>query len=419
MTSAGEHFEIRRSTSCSTAWHPYNIAVFDPRELRPPTDLGYHQTHTKPQYHPTSTSTMPTALTIKQVDGKPGQVYYPLQLTTIPSQTPASNQVTVRISAAALNHRDLFIRQSLYPAVSFTTPQLADGVGVVTSTGSDPAAQALSGKRVILNPGSGWKDSPTGPEEAGGYKILGGTKVNPLGTACEEVVADAAELELAPEHLSDAEAAALPLAGLTAWRATMVKAEVSRGKNVLVTGIGGGVAIMALLYAVQAGANVWVSSGSQDKLDKARKMGAAGGINYKDKEWPKTLKGMLPKERPYLDAIVDGAGGEVVAAGTRLLKDGGIISQYGMTTSPKMTWSMPAVLKNVELRGSTMGSRKEFGEMVRFVDEKGLRPIVSKVASGGLQDLKGIDALYEDMKSGSQFGKLVIDLSGSGSSSKL
>ncbi|KAL9057087.1 MAG: hypothetical protein Q9162_002521 [Coniocarpon cinnabarinum] len=354
---------------------------------------------------------MPTALTIQHRDGKPGQVYYPLRLTKLPSKSPSASQVTVRISAAALNHRDLFIRQSLYPAVSFETPQLADGVGVVTDAGSDATAQALKGKRVILNPGTGWKDSPTGPEEAGGYKIVGGTKVNPLGTACEEIVVEASELELAPDHLSDVEAAALPLAGLTGWRATMVKAEVSVGKNMMVTGIGGGVAIMALLFAVQAGAKVWVTSGSVEKIERAKKMGAIGGVNYKNKDWPKKLKSMLPKERPYLDAIVDGAGGDVVAAGTRLLKDGGIISQYGMTTSPKMGWTMPAVLKNVELRGSTMGSRAEFRDMIRFVGEKGLKPIVSRVSWNGLNDLEGIDALYEDMKKGAQFGKLVISMS--------
>ena len=331
---------------------------------------------------------MPTALIIQKTDGTPGQVYYPLALTDIPAQQPSESQVTVRIAAAALNHRDLFIRQALYPAVSFSTPQLADGVGVVTATGSSAAAKALSGKRVLLNPGTGWKDSPVGPEEAGGYKIMGGTKANPVGTACEQVVIEAGEVEEAPGHLSDAEAAALPLAGLTAWRATIVKAEVARGKNVLVTGIGGGVAIMALLFAVQAGANVWVTSGSPEKLARAEEMGAKGGVSYKNAEWAKELKGVLPKERPYLDSIIDGAGGEIVAAGARLLKDGGIIAQYGMTVAPKMGWSMPAVLKNVELRGSTMGSRKEFGDMVRFVGEKRIKPVVSKVAGGGLRDLE-------------------------------
>jgi NADPH:quinone reductase-like Zn-dependent oxidoreductase len=250
------------------------------------------------------------------------------------------------------------------------------------------------------------------------------------------VTIDAGELEDAPSHLSSIEAAALPLTGLTAWRATMVKSgNAQPGKNILITGIGGGVAIMALLFAAAAGANVYVSSGSQEKIDRAKTMGAKGGINYKEKGWEKTLKALLPKDRAFLDAIIDGAGGDVVEKGAKLLKvtssyyltsyihcnhftdilffsqPGGVISIYGMTTSPTMPFQMAAVLKNIEVRGSTMGSRKEFADMVKFVQQKNLKPIVSRSVSGGLDNLEGIDSLFEDMKAGKQFGKLVIEVS--------
>lgn len=93
--------------------------------------------------------------------------------------------------------------------------------------------------------------------------------------------------------------------------------------------------------------------------------------------------------------------------------------QYGMTVSPKMEWSMPAVLNNLELRGSTMGSRKEFKEMVAFVNENNIKPVVSKVAKG-IDNMKDIEELFEDIKKGSQFGKLVVEIAGSGEiSSKL
>lgn len=260
---------------------------------------------------------MPTAISIRQIEGKPGNVYYPLERVNISSRPVSSNQVRVRISAAALNHRDLFIRQHLYPAVAFGVPLLADGVGEVTETGEQ--AKQWQGKRVILNPGTGWKDDPDGPEDKDGYKILGGTKTIPIGTLTEEVVIDAEELEEAPAHLSDVEAAALPLTGLTAWRATFVKAEkaMKPGKNILVTGIGGGVALMALMFAVGAGAKVWVSSGSEEKLQKAKQLGAAGGINYKEEGWPKKLTQMVGGK---LDAIIDGAGGDIVSHGSRILK---------------------------------------------------------------------------------------------------
>jgi NADPH:quinone reductase-like Zn-dependent oxidoreductase len=142
-----------------------------------------------------------------------------------------------------------------------------------------------------------------------------------LGTLGETITIDANELEEAPSHLSSNEAAALPLTGLTAWRATMTKSGNAKpGRNILVTGIGGGVAIMAVLFAVAAGANVYVSSGSEEKLKRAKELGAKGGVNYKEKDWDKKLLAMLPKERKQLDAIIDGAGSDIVEKGARMLK---------------------------------------------------------------------------------------------------
>jgi len=133
------------------------------------------------------------------------------------------------------------------------------------------------------------------------------------------------EVELAPSHLSAAEAAALPLTGLTGWRALVSKSgNALPGRNILVTGIGGGVALNVLQFAVGKGCYVWVTSGDEGKIEKARKMGARGGVNYKKEGWEKELKGNLPKDRPYLDAIIDGAGGNVIAKATRLLKVGSI-----------------------------------------------------------------------------------------------
>ena len=237
--------------------------------------------------------------------------------------------MTVRLLASALNHRDLFIRQHLYPGTTFGVPLLADGCGIVTSTGDSAAAKQWANKRVILNPGKGWQSDPEGPESPSGYAILGGTKTNPLGTLTDELVIDASMLEEAPRHLSAAEAAALPLTGLTAWRATVTKSgNCKAGRNILITGIGGGVAIMALLFAVAAGANVFVTSGSEEKLAKAKKLGAKGGVSYKDKDWDKKLKGMLPKDRAYLDAIIDGAGGDVVEKGSKLLRVISAVTQW-------------------------------------------------------------------------------------------
>lgn len=265
---------------------------------------------------------MPKTVTISKIEGKPGQVYYPLSVDEVAKPSPKSTELLIKVHAAALNHRDLFIRQSLYPGVAFGIPLLADGCGTVVGLGSS-ADQSWKGKKVVINPGTGWKDSPEGPEDKGGYKILGGTKTNPNGTLQEYMVVDQSEVEEAPSHLTAVEAAAIPLTGLTAWRAVMVKCgphNLKPGRNILVTGIGGGVALMALEFARAAGANVWVTSGSEEKLQQAIKLGAKGGVNYKQKDWDKQLLGMLPHDNKQIDAIVDGAGSDVVSRGARLVK---------------------------------------------------------------------------------------------------
>ncbi|KAI8184899.1 zinc-binding dehydrogenase [Colletotrichum sp. SAR 10_65] len=354
------------------------------------------------------TITMPYSITVKQIEGKPGKVYYPLQLNEVSKPSPGPKQVLVKLTAAALNHRDLFIRRHLYPGISFDHPLLADGYGFVVEVG-EGASKDLLNKPVVITPSRGWASSPDGPEDARKFSVIGATKLYPDGTAQEYLALPEAEVELAPEHLTPAEGAALPLVGLTGWRALVTKSgNAEKGRNILVTGIGGGVALQVLQFGVALGCNVYVTSGDEAKIERAKKMGAAGGVNYKEDGWEKKLQGQLPKSRPYLDAVIDGAGGDIVGKAVRLLKPGGVISQYGMTVSPQMDWLMQAVLKNVELKGTTMGSRDEFRDMIAFVREKKIRPIVSRTVKG-LTNLEGIDSLFKDMEAGKQFGKLVVE----------
>ncbi|KAL2158636.1 hypothetical protein VTH06DRAFT_4118 [Thermothelomyces fergusii] len=367
---------------------------------------------------------MPYSLTVKKTEGKPGQVYYPLQLNTVPVPTPGPNQVLVKLVAAALNHRDLFIRQHLYPGISFTSPLFADGYGIVTAVGGacSAAARALVDKPVLLLPHRGWVSDPDGPENLGrDFVIIGASRGTDAGTGQEYVAVGEDDVVPAPEHLTAAEGAALPLAGLTAWRALVGKGggNAAPGRNILVTGIGGGVALQVLQFAVARGCNVWVTSGDPAKIGRATaELGARGGVSYRDADWDKQLGGLLPADRPYLDAVIDGAGGDVVARTVKLLRPGGVIVSYGMTVGPKMNWLMQATLKHIDLRGATMGSAREFREMVDFVREHKIRPVVSRVVKG-LDNLDGIESLFEDMKAGRQFGKLVVQISEDDSSSKL
>ena len=281
-----------------------------------------------------------------------------------------------------------------------------------------PPSHPLFGQRVILFPVRGWETDALGPERARApdgtwaahsvISVMGGTRHFPQGTLAEYGVFDAAQAVAAPAHLSDAEAAALPICGLTAWRAVASKARVQAGENVLVTGIGGGVALFALQAAVARGANVWVSSASPAKIARAVALGARGGVLYSAEKWEKLLAAQLPRDRPWIDAVVDGAGGDVVQRVTPIMADGGRIVSYGMTLGPVLPVGMGAVLKNLELLGSTMGSRREFGDMVAFVGEKRLRPVISRVVEG--LGLEGLEELWADMKAGRQFGKLVISI---------
>ncbi|TGZ77424.1 alcohol dehydrogenase [Ascodesmis nigricans] len=347
---------------------------------------------------------MPKAIGLKKIPGKPGQVYYPLETLHLPSTPPPPGSATLHLLAASLNHRDLFQRRHLYPNILFSSPILADGCGLVTTPTSP-----LYGKRVIINPSRGWVSSPVAPEEP--FAILGASIQYPSGTLQEEAVFDENELVEAPEHLDDVRAAALPLCGTTAWRAVFTKGGVKEGMSVLIPGIGGGVAIMAAQFCVAAGARVWVTSSSTEKIQRAvEELGVEGGVLYTGEKWQNDLaEKMKARGQKALDVVVDGAGGDVVVRLQKLLKQGAKVVSYGMTTGPKMDWPMGAVLKNIDLVGSTMGSRREFRDMVRFVAEKRIVPVVSSVVEGFGEE--EVESLFEEMDKGRQFGKLVIRIS--------
>ncbi|KAJ5233151.1 hypothetical protein N7468_006107 [Penicillium chermesinum] len=341
---------------------------------------------------------MPRQLIMKQKKPKGGQVWYPLQLNLVPKPTPGPNELVVKIEAAALNHREIFQRQNLYPKVSFRAPMMSDGCGTVIEEG--PGCQTgLLNKRVIMTVCRGWKTSQEGPEDWENFDTVGGTEPHyHLGMAQDYLLVHEDEVEPAPEHLTSIEAAALPGCGITAWRALMTKSgNALPGRNILITGIGGGAALQTMQMALAIGCNVYVTSGSEEKLEKAKALGA------------KALSKLLPADRPYIDAVIDSAGGDIVIKSVNILKPGGIITMYGMTLAPILDWPMQAIFKNIELRGSTLGSRTEFHDMVNFIKEKKITPIISRTVQG-LDCVDAIDGLMDDMKTGVHFGKLVVEI---------
>lgn len=317
------------------------------------------------------------------------------QETTQP--TPASGQVLVKISAAAINHRDVYITQGLYPGV--VTPIIlgSDGTGEIVALGEGVESIWLN-QSVVLNPSMGWEDATNAQPKA--YQILGMPK---NGCFAEYIAIDLQQVYKKPAHLSAEQAAALPLAGLTAYRALFSRAALQKNERVLISGVGGGVALLACQLAIAAGAEVYVTSGSEQKIAQAIALGAKGGVNYKDDNWHKAL---LKKANGGFDVIVDSAGGDGFKYFLDLANMGGRIVFYGGTRGSFKVNPQKVFWKQLSLLGSTMGSTKEFGQMLDFVAQTKLIPVVDSTWT-----LEEGAAAFDYMHEGKQFGKIVFKIS--------
>lgn len=310
-----------------------------------------------------------------------------------PTPSPATGQVLVQLYAAALNHRDVYIQQGLYANIQTPVILGSDGAGQVVALGDGVDEEWLD-KAVIILPGIGWEEGGVQPKD---YQILG---MPADGCLAQYVVVDIQQVFEKPAHLSFEEAAALPLAGLTAFRALMVRAQATGQDKILISGIGGGVALMAFQLALALGAEVYVTSGSEEKIEQAIQLGAAGGANYKTENWHRMLK---EKAGGEFDVIVDSAGGEgfkhlidIAAPAGRLVFYGGTRGKFSVSPQ-RVFW------KQLSILGSTMGSRAEFERLLEFVREQKLVPVVD--STWALEE--GQEA-FDYMHQGQQFGKIVV-----------
>lgn len=309
----------------------------------------------------------------------------PLHFRDWDDPEPGEEEVIVVLKAAALNHRDLFITQGLYPGIK--TP------GILGSDG----AGLLDGREVVLAPGKNWGADVR--VQSAGYEILG---MPGLGTFAGKIAIPHTAVYPKPGHLSMTEAAALPLAGLTAYRALFTQGAFQKGQKVLITGGGGGVALFCLQFAVAGGGEVWVTSGDDDKIARCKGFGAQGGANYRESDWH---KGML-KAAGEFDLIIDGAGGPGFGNLLRLAKPAGRISVYGGTKGMVPNFS-PQLLfwKQLTICGSTMGNDTEFADMLQLVATHRIVPVIDQVFALS----EGNEALMR-MHQGAQFGKIVLSI---------
>lgn len=306
-----------------------------------------------------------------------------LVLEDVPAPEAGPEQTLVRLQAAALNHRDLFITRGLYPKIHLPC-----------ILGSDGAGEA-DGATVLIDPLIGW-----GPDERvwqPDAAILG----MPLdGTFAEFVAVPRANVHPKPEHLSLEEAASLPLGGVTAYRAMFTRGQLQAGETVLITGVGGGVQTFALLYAKAAGARVVVTSSRDGKLERAKALGADVAINYlTTPDWHKAVRAAVGA----VDLAIDSAGGDSFSKAVSVVRPGGRAVTYGATSGDATLKMFHVFWDQVSILGSSMGSPADFAAMLEFVTRHRIKPIVDRV-----YPLDEIFPAIERMDDALQFGKIAL-----------
>lgn len=322
----------------------------------------------------------------------------PVVLREVPTPVPQATEILIKLHAAALNHRDVWIQKGQYAGMKLPATLGADGVGTVAAWGLNvPADAPAPGTRVLINPGLNWGENPRAQGRE--FQVLG---MPTDGTFAEYIAIAARYVRPVPSHLSWEQAAALPLAGVTAYRAAFTRAQARPGERVLVTGVGGGVALLAAQLCAAVGCEVWVTSGSEEKLARALALpGIRGGANYKTENWGKTLTAAAGG---LFDVIIDSAAGaafnallDVATPGGRIVFYGGTLGAIPQLPPARVFW------KQLSILGSTMGAGEDFDAMLGFVNQHQLVPVVDEVFA-----FADAEAALRRLETGAQFGKIVL-----------
>lgn len=323
--------------------------------------------------------------------GGPGK----LRIEDVPTPVPGPGEVRVALQASALNRRDFWITVGAYPRIRFPAIAGSDGAGVIDAVGTGVDTSRI-GEEVVLYPARDWGDD----WRCGGanFRVLG---MPDQGTLAEFICTPAQNVHTKPAHLSWVQAAAFPLAGLTAWRAVVTHGEVQPGQKVLVTGIGGGVASFAALWARYHGASVYVTSGSEEKLAQAQRLGIAGGVSYRAADWSKQIRELSGG----IDLVIDSAGGQVVNAALNTLNNGGRFVFFGATLGnpPEGLEMAKLFFRQIRIQGTTMGSPAEFAAMLEFINRHRIEPVVDQIYK-----LDDAVSAFKRLEVGDQMGKLVL-----------
>ncbi len=317
-----------------------------------------------------------------------------LEIAKLPQPTIKPKEVLIEVKASALNHREIWIQKGLYPGMKLPCILGADGAGIVIKCGSDVSADWLD-KEVIVYPAYDWGDNEQAPTRQ--FRVLG---MPDPGTIAEYIAMPVSNLIAKPTYLSWSEAAAIPVAGLTAWRALFSHGGMHKRSKVLITGIGGGVAQAGLSLAVAQGADVYVTSSSKDKIRQAISLGAQGGVNYREDNWHLQLKELSGG----IDIVLDSSPSPILDNYFKFMNYGGRIVTYGSTGSPKTSISISKFfLRHIQFIGTAMGSPSEFQELLNFMEHHKIKPTIYKNFSLD----QAVEAI-ETLSKGHQIGKIVL-----------
>lgn len=311
-----------------------------------------------------------------------------LRLEEAPDPEPGAGEVVVELRAAALNRRDTGVRKGAYGDFALPLVLGSDGAGV----------RRDSGEEVVIFPSLRWgdRDDAPGPD----FEILGGPSD---GTYAELVKVPAENVYPKPACLSWEQAAAFPLAGLTAYRALFTRARVREGESVLVLGAGSGVSTFAVSLAHQAGARVLVTSSSGEKIERSKELGAEAGVDYTAGDWVGAVRELTGGEG--VDVVVDSVG-STWPDSLRCLRRGGRAVVFGATAGAKVELEVrPVYLGQLALLGTTMGNAREFAGLLDAIERGSWTPVIDSV-----RPLGQAAAAHERMEAGGHFGKLVLSV---------
>lgn len=321
-----------------------------------------------------------------------------LTLVDIPTPSPQSGEVLIKMSAASLNYRDLVTVAGGYgKTVKIPLTPCSDGVGTLVEAGVG-AHKFDIGARLSPTFFPKWLDGPANasvlPEGLGGAYD---------GTLSEYIVAREETCVAVPDHLNDAQAASLPCAALTAWSALFEQHDFSSSDRLVIQGTGG-VALFALLFAKAVGAQVLITSSSDKKLEHAKELGADHTVNYYDvPNWSHAVKKVW---NDGADHVIELGGAQTLEQSIRSVRIGGHISLIGVLTGTNST-SLPLpliLMRNVRIQGVTVGSKSAFERMNAFINKHKIVPVIDKVF-----EFKDVKKAFKHLESGQHFGKVCLE----------